>query len=202
MKAIRNQQITCINKTYCSNGRKRTLNSARRTHYGGASSKASFGRMHQSSNSKFSTTITARPPFKPAGFQQARDEIADKGNFLLCREYYLREKELNFENFQKSKSMWKGDSLLTTRKQKPVELPKSKRKFLSKDKNDFLNGKNSYQTYLTNDAKRLQILSNYKEINRIITKNFIKKRDPGFDMIHQEEEHYREKVILIAHVLE
>jgi hypothetical protein len=175
-------------RTYCSNGKKRTLNSDRKTFYDGGSNKESLGNMHKTNYSKFSTPMASRPPFVPVGFQQARDEIAEKNNYLLQSEYYSREKELNFENFQKSKSMWKGDPLFTTRKHIPVKLPKSKIMFLKKTKNEYLNNNNGFQTFLTDDVKRLQILSNYKEINRIITKNFIKKHNPSFDIMQQEDD--------------
>ena len=92
--------------------------------------------------------LTSRPPFFPSGFMKAREEIADKNNFLLCREYYNREKELNFEMFQKSKSMWKGDALMTTRKLKPYKLPKATKKYAQQSRMQYLNNKNNYNTFL------------------------------------------------------
>mmetsp|Transcript_19241 Transcript_19241/g.17060 ORF Transcript_19241/g.17060 Transcript_19241/m.17060 type:complete len:153 (-) Transcript_19241:69-527(-) len=118
---------------------------------------------------------------------KGREEIADN-NFLLCREYFLREKELNFEKFQKNKSMWKGDALMTTRKSKPTEMPKSKKKYVKQSHRQYLNNKNKYKTFLPDDVKRLQILENYKEINRIITKNYIKKTDPALELMKEEDE--------------
>ena len=90
---------------------------------------------------------TSRPPFIPSGFMKARDEISDT-NFLLWREYFLREKELNYENFQNSKSKWKGDALLTTRKLKQTQLPKWKEKYVKQSSRQYLNNQTNYKTFL------------------------------------------------------
>eukprot|EP00344_Euplotes_crassus_P002990 CAMPEP_0197010536 /NCGR_PEP_ID=MMETSP1380-20130617/54723_1 /TAXON_ID=5936 /ORGANISM="Euplotes crassus, Strain CT5" /LENGTH=113 /DNA_ID=CAMNT_0042432521 /DNA_START=511 /DNA_END=849 /DNA_ORIENTATION=+ len=84
--------------------------------------------------------------------------------------------------------MWKGDSLLTTRKLKPVEMPRSKEKLVPHSHRQYLNNKNSFTTFLKDDPKRLQILENYKEINRIITKNYIKKKDMGIQLLNDHDD--------------
>lgn len=48
---------------------------------------------------------------------------------------------------------------------------------------------NSFKTFWsdTKDPKRFQILNNFKEINRIITKNYIKNNDDGMSILDSDE---------------
>lgn len=58
---------------------------------------------------------------------QARNNIAEN-NFLLYQEYYLREKELKFEEWEKSKSKWMGAPFIPNRKNLPETVMQKKSK--------------------------------------------------------------------------
>ena len=52
-----------------------------------------------------------------------------------------------------------------------------------------LNSKNNYKTFLNNtkDPKRFQILNNFKEVSRIMTKNYLKRKDSDMSIMESED---------------
>ena len=110
--------------------------------------------------------------FKPANWSQARKEITED-NFYLSREYYMLEREKNHSDWLKSKKKWMGIPFIASRKTMKDEIPKCK-KVGQLGKSQYTNN-NRYQTFeVSLNPRRSHILSNFKQITKIINKAFIK----------------------------
>ena len=82
-------------------------------------------------------------------------------DFMLCKEYYLREKEMNYEQYLTNKSKWQGAPFYANRKIEKDQIPKVKKQFVKFSQRTYLNTDNDFSKFCKNKA-RLKILKNYK----------------------------------------
>jgi len=130
-----------------------------------------------------------RKAFNPSNWSQARREISEN-NFYLCREYYNTEKDQNHEEWQKSKKKWMGKPFIAKRKKLTDRLSKSKRRLVKASKTNLIGDTNGYRTFdQPANLRRSQILQNFKQIQRIITKNYMKKKNPYENEEERSENH-------------
>lgn len=153
----------------------------------------------------------ARPTFRPTSWSKARREVADetlRKDIIYINEskmdkdtfkkeinkikihkdkpYYSRE----YKELQQNKQKWMGVPFIASRKKARDKVPRSKRagKVATQQ---YINNSNRYNTFdLAKEHKRAQILTNFKQITRIINKNFIKKKEQFHHPLHQSESEF------------
>ncbi|CAI2372397.1 unnamed protein product [Moneuplotes crassus] len=171
--------MSFLNRTFLCDSRRRTLHKFMR------------GNLNKSSIPRTSQDI-----FRPSNWSQARKEMSEN-NFYLCREYYDQEKDKKYSDWLNSKQRFMGIPFIASRKKTKDSVPRCK------DPGElalqqYVNNKNNYSTFDNQkDLKRSQILSNFKQITRVITKSYMKSKphkykdskkcDPKIEQKKEEE---------------
>ncbi|CAI2375596.1 unnamed protein product [Moneuplotes crassus] len=171
-------EATFQDKTYLYDARKRTLNRSNRVSLKNRNAKNESAEI-----------------FRPSNWSQARKEMSEN-NFYLCREYYDQEKDKNYSDWLNSKNKFMGIPFIATRKKSKDIVPRCK------DPGElayhqYSNNKNQYDTFDNkDDPRRSKILSNFKQITRVINKSFIKSKAnklKRYDQSDDDPEKQREK---------
>ena len=145
-----------LRRTYWNNSKRRTLNDWR----------------YHTENNETQRKKFKSEYFKPASWSKASREIEDIT--YNCRDYYLAEKDKKYSEWIESKNKWMGAPFIAGRKKGKDSIPKCKN-VGSTAYDQFIGNRNKYEMFTgLKDSKRYQILNNFKEIARVINKNFIK----------------------------
>jgi len=147
----------------------------------------SFNHLQRSTAARYSTS--RKKPFMPLNNKEA------KRNIVVNQEYdydvYSHYHDAEWKRYSDSKMRRVGGEFVTSTNKIPSHLPiKSE---------ELINSNNSFGMFLDSEKPRLAILENYKQINRILTTNYIKEK--GDDEDEEEDHESNEKALEMTSML-